>query len=69
MTLTEQIPLKESPFTDSQVIAILKQAEAGMPVRSRAASTASAPTTFYKWRSKDGGMEAPMVSRMKRHGA
>jgi putative transposase len=30
--LTEEIPLKKSRFTDSQIIAVLKQAEAGTPV-------------------------------------
>jgi putative transposase len=30
--LTEEVPLKKSRFTDSQIIAVLKQAEAGTPV-------------------------------------
>ena len=56
--------MKKSRSTDSQIIAVLKQAQAGTPVRSCAASTASA-ATLYKWRSKFGGMEVSMAGRMK----
>jgi putative transposase len=57
--------LKKSRFTDSQIIAILKQAEAGTPVPELCREHGISSATFYKWRSKYGGMEASMVSRMK----
>jgi len=57
--------LKKSRFTDSQIIAILKQAEAGSPVPELCREHGISSATFYKWRSKYGGMEASMVSRMK----
>jgi putative transposase len=63
--LTEEIPLKKSRFTDSQIIAILKQAEAGTPVPELCREHGISSATFYKWRSKYGGMETSMVSRMK----
>jgi putative transposase len=63
--LTEEIPLKKSRFTDSQIIAILKQAEAGTPVPELCREHGISSATFFKWRSKYGGMEASMVSRMK----
>jgi putative transposase len=63
--LTEEIPLKKSRFTDSQIIAILKQAEAGTPVPELCREHGISSATFYKWRSRYGGMEASMVSRMK----
>jgi putative transposase len=63
--LTEEIPLKKSRFTDSQIIAVLKQAEAGTPVPELCREHGISSATFYKWRSKYGGMEASMVSRMK----
>jgi putative transposase len=63
--LVEEIPLKKSRFTDSQIIAILKQAEAGTPVPELCREHGISSATFYKWRSKYGGMEASMVSRMK----
>ncbi len=57
--------MKKSRFTDSQIIAILKQAEAGQtaPDLCRQHGISTAP--FYKWRSKYGGMDASMVSRVK----
>jgi len=57
--------LKKSRFTDSQIIAVLKQAEAGTPVPELCREHGISSATFYKWRSKYGGMEASMVSRMK----
>jgi len=57
--------LKKSRFTDSQIIAILKQAEGGAPVPELCREHGISSATFYKWRSKYGGMEASMVSRMK----
>ena len=57
--------MKKSRFTDSQIIAILKQAEGGAPVPELCREHGISSATFYKWRSKYGGMEASMVSRMK----
>lgn len=57
--------MKKSRFTDSQIIAILKQAEAGTPVPELCREHGISSATFYKWRSRYGGMEASMVSRMK----
>lgn len=65
VTLTEEIPLKKSRFTDTQIIAVLKQAEAGTPVPELCREHGISSATLYKWRSKYGGMEASMVSRMK----
>jgi putative transposase len=57
--------LKKSRFTDSQIIAVLKQAEAGTPVPELCREHGISSATFYKWRSKYGGMDASMMSRMK----
>lgn len=57
--------MKKSRFTDSQIIAILKQAEAGSLVPDLCREHDISSATFYKWRSKFGGMDASMVSRMK----
>ena len=57
--------MKKSRFTDSQIIAVLKQAEAGAPVPELCRTHGISSATFYKWRSKFSGMEVSMVARMK----
>ena len=57
--------MKTSRFTDSQIIAILKQAEGGSPVPDLCREHGISNATFYKWRSKFGGMDASLMARMK----
>jgi putative transposase len=57
--------MKTSRFTDSQIIAILKQAEGGSPVSELCREHGISNATFYKWRSKFGGMDASLMARMK----
>ena len=57
--------MKTSRFTDSQIIAILKQAEGGSPVPELCREHGISNATFYKWRSKFGGMDASLMARTK----
>ena len=57
--------MKTSRFSDSQIIAVLKQAEAGSPVPELCREHGISSATFYKWRSKFGGMDASLMSRLK----
>ena len=57
--------MKTSRFTDSQIIAILKQAEGGSPVPELCREHGISNATFYKWRSKFGGMDASLMARRK----
>lgn len=57
--------MKTSRFTESQIIQILKQAEAGSPVPELCREHGMSNATFYKWRAKYGGMDASMMARMK----
>jgi putative transposase len=57
--------MKTSRFSDSQIIAILKQAEGGSPVSELCREHGMSSATFYKWRGKFGGMDVSLVSRLK----
>ena len=57
--------MKRSRFTDSQIIAILKEAEAGVRVPDLCRTHGMSDATFYKWRAKFGGMDASMMKRLK----
>lgn len=57
--------MKKSRYTDSQIMAILKQAEAGTPVPELCREHGMSSATFYKWRAKYGGMDASLLTRMK----
>lgn len=57
--------MKRSRFSDSQIMAILKQAKTGTPVPELCREYGMSNATFYKWRAKYGGMDASMVARLK----
>lgn len=57
--------MKKSRFSDSQIMAILKQAEAGTPVPELYREYGMSSATFYKWRAKYGGMDASLMARLK----
>jgi putative transposase len=57
--------MKKSKFTDSQILAVLKQAEGGTAVPALCREHGISTATFYKWRSKFGGMDASLMGRMK----
>jgi len=57
--------MMKSRFTDSQILGILRQAEAGTPVPELCREHNISSATFYKWRAKYGGMDASLISRMK----
>ena len=57
--------MKRSRFSDSQIMAVLKQSEAGTPVPELCREHGVSSATFYKWRAKYGGMDASMMARLK----
>ena len=57
--------MKKSRFTDSQILAILKQADSGISVPELCRQHGMSSAAFYKWRSKYGGMDASMMARLK----
>lgn len=57
--------MKTSKFAETQIVAILKQKEAGQKVAEICREHGISQATFYKWRSKYGGMDASMLKRVK----
>ena len=57
--------MKKSRYTDSQILAILKQNETGTSVPDLCREHSMSNATFYKWRAKFGGMDASLMKRMK----
>lgn len=57
--------MKKSRYTDSQILAILKQNESGISVPDLCREHGMSSATFYKWRAKYGGMDASLMKRMK----
>ena len=57
--------MKISRFSESQIMGILKQADSGVPVAELCREHGMSSASFYKWRSKYGGMDASMISQMK----
>jgi len=61
----QEIYMKKSRYSDSQIMAIFKQADAGTPVPELCREHGMSSASFYKWRAKYGGMDASMMSRLK----
>lgn len=59
--------MRKSKFTETQIVGMIKEAESGMPVPEICRKHGVGQSTFYKWRSKYGGMEASDVKRLKEH--
>ena len=57
--------MKKSRYTDSQILSILKQNESGTSVVDLCREHGMSDATFYKWRSKYGGMDVSMLTKVK----
>ncbi len=56
--------MKKSKFSDTQIVSILKQAEAGMPVKEVCRQHQISSACYYKWKSRFGGLS---VSELRRN--
>ena len=57
--------MKKSRFTDSQIMAILKQGEAGVPVAEICREHSISQALYYRWRSKYAGADASLITKYK----
>jgi putative transposase len=57
--------MKKSRFSESQIVAILKEVDAGRPVAEVIRKHGISQATYYTWKSKHGGLEASDLKRLK----
>lgn len=55
--------MRKSKYSEEQVIGFFKQAKVEMPIKELCRKGGSSHATFYKWRSKSGGVAVPDARR------
>lgn len=57
--------MRTSKFSETQIVAILKEADAGVKVKDVCRKHGISDATYYKWKSRYGGMDASELKRVK----
>ena len=57
--------MRKSRFSETQIISMIKEQEAGMPTAEVCRKHGLSPNTFYKFKSKYGGMNASDAARLR----
>ena len=64
-SVVKEAPMKKSTFTEEQIIAVLKRANAGEPVADVCRQAGISDSTFYRWKAKYDGLEVNELKRLK----
>ena len=57
--------MKRKKYSEQQIVKILNEAEAGVPVAELSRQYGFSQSAFYKWKAKYGGMDASQLKRLK----
>jgi putative transposase len=57
--------MKRSKFSEQQIVGVLKQAEAGVPVKDLCRKIGISDQTFYNWKAKYGGLGVSELKRLR----
>ena len=57
--------MKKKRFSETQILKILKEAEAGVPLKDLARQYGFSPSSYYNWKAKYGGLESSELTRLR----